>query len=520
MGTIPSPTPASADVGVLGLGVMGSNIALNMADHGFAVAGFDINPQAIEQLVKEHPAGSFGPGYQGRGPGSLVPAPSLEDFVKSLKKPRIAVMLITAGKPTEGAINAVAEYLEEGDLIVDGGNAYWHDTERREAMLKDKGLLFVGSGVSGGEVGARFGPSLMPGCDPKAWQALKPIWEAIAAKVDPDTGKPYENAAPGKPVDVPGAATCTAYIGPGGSGHFVKMVHNGIEYADMQLIAESVSLMRGVLGMEPAQMAEIFAAWNETELDSYLIEITADILAQHDPLTGKPFVDVVLDVAGQKGTGRWTSEASLSLGVAAPTIAQAVFARAISADYDTRQAASKILEGPCCTSFAGDTKAFLESIRRSLYCAKLCAYAQGFALMAEGSRVWNWDLDFASIARIWRGGCIIRARFLDRIASAYESASGQLANLLLDGDFAKTINTWQTNWREVVATASAMGVAIPATGSALAYFDELRSNRVSANIIQAQRDYFGSHTYERVDQPRGTFFHLDWTDPNRPQEQA
>jgi 6-phosphogluconate dehydrogenase len=517
--SLPAPHPASADAGVVGLAVMGQNLALNIADHGFATAVYNRTTSVTEAMLAEHPAGSFGAGYRGRGPGSLIPAADVASFVASLKRPRVAVILVKAGKGTDAVIDSLAEHMEPGDVIVDGGNAHWDDTTRREQACKTKGLLFVGSGVSGGELGARFGPSLMPGGDRAAWGALEPIWTAIAAKVDRATGKPIEGAGAGRPVDAPDAEACTAHIGPGASGHFVKMVHNGIEYADMQLIAEACALLRGVLGYEPAKMAEVFVEWNTTELDSFLIEITADILGQTDPQTGSPFVDIVLDTAGQKGTGRWTSEASLLLGVPAPTIAEAVFARAISAQRDTRVAASAVLRGPSSPAFKGDKKQFVESVRRALYCSKLCAYAQGFSLMAEASREWGWDLDFASIARIWRGGCIIRARLLHTISGAY-AGGGDLPNLLMAPAFVGQVGEWHRSWREAVANAVAMGVPAPAFCSALSYYDALRSPRVSANIIQAQRDYFGAHTYERVDEPRGRFFHLDWPDPARPQLRA
>ncbi len=515
----PAPSPASADTGVVGLAVMGQNLALNIADHGFATAVYNRTTGVTEAMLAEHPAGSFGAGYRGRGPGSLIPAADVASFVASLRRPRVAVILVKAGKPTDAVIDALAAYMEPGDVIVDGGNAHWDDTARREQACKARGLLFVGSGVSGGELGARFGPSLMPGGDRAAWAALEPIWTAIAAKVDGATGRPVEGAAAGAPVDAPGAEACTAYIGPGAAGHFVKMVHNGIEYADMQMIAEACALLQGVLGYEPAKMAEVFREWNTTELDSFLVEITADILGQADPRTGAPFVDIVLDTAGQKGTGRWTSEASLLLGVPAPTIAEAVFARAISAQKDTRVAASAVLRGPSSPTFKGDRRQFVESVRRALYCSKVCAYAQGFALMAEASREWGWGLDFASIARIWRGGCIIRARLLHAISGAY-TAGGELPNLLMAPAFASQVGEWHRSWREAVANAVAMGVPAPAFCSALSYYDALRSARVSANIIQAQRDYFGAHTYERVDEPRGRFYHLDWPDPDRPEQQV
>jgi len=515
----PAPAPASADVGVVGLAVMGQNLALNIADHGFATAVYNRTVSVTEEMLAEHPAGSFGAGYRGRGPGSLVPAADVAAFVKSLKRPRVAVILVKAGKATDAVINSLAEHMEKGDVIVDGGNAHWDDTARREKELKARGLLFVGSGVSGGELGARFGPSLMPGGDQDAWAALKPVWTAIAAKVDGATGKPIEGEAPGKPVDAPNAEACTAHIGPGAAGHFVKMVHNGIEYADMQMIAEACALLRGVLGLRPDQMAEVFREWNTTELDSFLVEITADILAQTDPVSGGPFVDIVLDAAGQKGTGRWTSEAALLLGVPAPTIAEAVFARAISAQKELRVNASTVLRGPGHPEFKGNQDRFIEAVRRALYCSKVCAYAQGFAMMAEASREWEWGLDFASIASIWRGGCIIRARLLHTITQAY-SGAGDLPNLLMAPTFVTQIGEWQDAWREVVASAAAMGIAAPAFASALAYYDALRTASGSANMIQAQRDYFGAHTYERTDTARGKFFHLDWPHPERPQHEA
>lgn len=513
---MPVPEAGSADVGVVGLAVMGQNLALNIADHGFATAVYNRTTSVTDKMIADYPVGSFGQGYLGRGPGSLLPAAEVRDFVKSLKRPRIAVILVKAGAGTDAVIHALSEHMEAGDVIVDGGNAHWDDTARREKELKERGLLFVGSGVSGGELGARFGPSLMPGGDREAWNALEPVWTAIAAKVDAKTGKPIEGAAPGKPVEAPDAEPCTAYIGPGAAGHFVKMVHNGIEYADMQMIAEACALLRGVVGLEPRGMADVFRRWNETELDSFLVEITADILAQDDPVTGQPFVDVVLDAAGQKGTGRWTSEAALSLGVPAPTIAEAVFARAISSQKALRAEASAVLPGPSGRRFGGERDRFVEAVRQALYCSKVCAYAQGFALMAEASREWEWGLDFASIARIWRGGCIIRARLLQTIMESYKGANG-LPNLLMAPAFVDQIGQWQGSWREVVASAAAMGVPTPAFSSALAYYDALRTERGSANIIQAQRDYFGAHTYERVDRPRGEFFHLDWPEPGRPQ---
>ena len=519
------PAAGSADVGLVGLAVMGANFALNMADHGFKVAVYNRTTHVTEEFARDNPASVIGPG------GAVIPAADLKDFVKSIKRPRRIMILVKAGGPTDAVIDGLVSLLEGGDCIIDGGNAEWTDTVRREKALKDKGLLFVGSGVSGGEEGARFGPSLMPGGDSKAWELIKPIWLAVAAKVDAKSGKPIMGASRGKPVKAEGAVPCTAYIGPGGAGHYVKMVHNGIEYGDMQLICEAYHFMRDVLEMSNADMARVFGDWNKGELDSFLIEITADILKQSDPVTGKPFVDVVLDAAGQKGTGKWTSVSALDLGVPAPTIAEAVFARCVSAMKEERTAASKVLKAPdmpaihwhhdhASPQHAGSQgDSWVDAVRDALYCSKICSYAQGFALIGHASKENNWNLKFGEIAQIWRGGCIIRARFLQKITEAYQRRA-DLPNLLLDPFFSETIQRCQSNWRKVVARAAVTGVPVPAFASALSYFDSYRSARLPANLLQAQRDYFGSHTYERVDQPRGKFFHLDWLDPKRPQREA
>ncbi|MCC6320414.1 MAG: NADP-dependent phosphogluconate dehydrogenase [Phycisphaerales bacterium] len=519
---IPTPAPNSADVGLVGLAVMGANLSLNMADHGFKVAVYNRTVSVTEQFVGENPPSVIGPG------GALVPAATVPDFIKSIKRPRRIVILVKAGGPTDAVIDSLVPHLEKGDCVIDGGNAEWSDTVRREKALNEKGLLFVGSGVSGGEEGARFGPSLMPGGKKEAWEILKPVWNAIAAKVDARTGKPLEGAARGKPIRGEGSVPCTAYIGPGGAGHYVKMVHNGIEYGDMQLICEAYHFMRDVLEMNTDKMAATFAEWNEGELDSFLIQITADILKQKDPVTGKPFVDVVLDAAGQKGTGKWTSVSALDLGIPAPTIAEAVFARCISAQKEERVAASRLIKPPDMPSIhwghdhasahaASGGDSWVDAVRDALYCSKICSYAQGFALMAAAGRENNWTLNFGEIAQIWRGGCIIRARFLQKITEAY-ARKPDLANLLLDPYFAGAIDKAQVNWRKVVARAAVTGVPVPAFSSALSYFDSYRSANLPANLLQAQRDYFGSHTYERIDQPRGRFFHLDWLDPKRPQQ--
>ena len=505
------PAPNSADVGLVGLAVMGQNLALNMADHGYQVAVYNRTTTTTEKFVAENPAAVFG-----ATGGGLVPAADLKDFVASIKAPRRIVIMVKAGGPTDAVIDSLVPHLEKGDVIVDGGNALWTDTIRRERALTDKGLLFVGSGVSGGEEGARFGPSLMPGGKPASWEILKPVWTAIAAKVDAKTGKPIPGAAPGKPVT--GGVPCTTYIGADGAGHYVKMVHNGIEYADMQLIAEAYHLLRDVLGKSAREVGDVFAAWNEGDLDSFLVEITADVLRHQDVVTGKPFVDVVLDSAGQKGTGKWTSASSLDLGVPAPSMAEAVYARFVSALLDERRAAATLLKGP-----KGDLGAAVpvtvDAIRDALYCSKICAYAQGFQLMTAAAVEYKWQLDLGAIAQIFRGGCIIRARFLQKITEAYQR-DAQLKNLLLDPYFAGVVDGAQGNWRAVVARAALAGVPVPAFSSALSYFDAYRSERLPASLVQAQRDYFGAHTYERVDAPRGKFFHVDWLDPKRPQLDA
>ncbi|MCB1119915.1 MAG: NADP-dependent phosphogluconate dehydrogenase [Verrucomicrobiae bacterium] len=492
-----------SDIGLIGLAVMGQNLALNIADHGFKISVYNRTTSKMDEFVTANPD----------TPGGLAGCETLEGFVASLKTPRKMVIMVQAGGPTDAVIESLVPLLDQGDIIIDGGNSKWTDTIRREKYLKEKGLRFVGSGVSGGEEGARFGPSLMPGGDPESWKHLKPIWQAIAAKVDPDTGKPLEGAEPGKPVE--GGFPCSAYIGPDGAGHYVKMVHNGIEYGDMQMICEAYFLMKNLLGMEATDIGKVFSKWNEGRLDSFLIEITADILQENDPVTGQAFVDIVLDTAGQKGTGKWTSVNALDMGVPAPTIAEAVFARCLSAVKEERVAASEILQGPAL-KFEGDKEAFIEAIHDALYCSKICSYAQGFQLMREAQKEYNWTLNFGEIAQIWRGGCIIRARFLQKITEAY-ARDGGLANLLLDPYFREEVQNSQTNWRKVVAAASEHGIPIPTFSSALSYYDGYRLARLPANLLQSQRDYFGAHTYERVDQPRGKFYHLDWPKDPRPQ---
>ena len=491
---------------MIGLAVMGQNLALNIADHGYNIAVYNRNPERSREFkahCEQHEPSS----------SRLTPYEDLAAFARAIKRPRKIVLLVKAGGPTDATIDALLPHLEAGDIIIDGGNALWTDTIRREKHLRGLGFEFIGSGVSGGETGARFGPSLMPGGSRESWASLEPIWRDIASKVDPATGKPLEGAAPGKPVK--GGVPCTAYIGTDGAGHYVKMVHNGIEYIDMQLICEAYWLMKNLLGMRSDEISATFREWNEGDLSSFLVEITADILQQKDPAGGGFIVDKVLDAAGQKGTGMWTASNALELGSPASAIAEAVYARALSALKEERMEASKVLHGPALKQETGRAE-LINAIRDALYCSKICAYAQGFQLMAEAQIEYGWQLDFGTIAQIWRGGCIIRARFLQKITDAYNRAPG-LKNLMLDEYFTRALHGAQRNWREVIALAVRNGIPVPAFGSSLAYFDGYRSSSLPANLLQAQRDFFGAHTYERVDQPRGQFFHLDWSGETRAQ---
>src|SRR5437764_1421480 len=443
---------AVADIGLIGLAVMGENLALNIADHGFKVAVYNRTTEIMKKFVaRENP------------PGGLVGCETVKDLVAAVKKPRKFIILVKAGPAVDAVTKElIAAGAEPNDIICDCGNSLWTDTIRREREYA-KQCKFFGSGVSGGEVGARFGPSMMPGGDPESWKHLKPIWEAVAAKVDAKTGKPMENYAPRKPVT--GGVPCTAYLGPNGAGHYVKMVHNGIEYIDMQLICEAYTLMQNLLGMKPDELSKVFAHWNEGDLDSYLIQITADILQQKDPLHPDGFlVDYVLDTAGQKGTGKWTSVNALDMGIPANAISEAVFARCLSALKEERVEASRQLSGPAAQGQHGDRQELINAIRDALYCSKICAYAQGFQLMREAQKEYKWTLNFGQIAQIWRGGCIIRAGFLQKITEAYARKS-DLANLLLDPYFNKTVQKAQENWRKVIALASECGVAAPTFSS-------------------------------------------------------
>ena len=500
-------TQTTSDIGLIGLAVMGQNLALNIADHGFNISVFNRTFAKTKAFTDAHT----------NTPGNLAGFETLEAFVASLKRPRKIVLLIQAGTATDVVIDSLIPLLEKGDIIIDGGNAKWDDTIRREKALTEKGLQFIGSGVSGGEEGARFGPSLMPGGSLEAWEALEPIWTAIAAKVNPSNGKPIEGAEPGKPVQ--GGFSCTSYIGPNGAGHYVKMVHNGIEYGDMQMICEAYHLLRSQLKLEPKEIGTIFEKWNQGVLDSFLVEITADILQETDPKTGGPFIDSVLDTAGQKGTGKWTSVNALDMGVPAPTIAEAVFARCISALKEERVHASTILKGSNENPVIKDKENFIQAVHDALYCSKICSYAQGFQLMREAEKEYDWKLDFGSIAQIFRGGCIIRAAFLQKITEAFDK-NKDLENLLLDSYFKEAIDKAQANWRSVIAQAVHSGVPVPTFSSALAYYDSYRSSHLPQNLLQAQRDYFGAHTYERTDEARGNFYHFDWSAKNRVEEKA
>lgn len=463
-----------ADIGVTGLATMGRNLARNFARHGYAVAVHNRSHSRTEALVKE-----FG------GEGTFLPSEEMAAFVASLKRPRRAIIMVKAGAGTDAVIDELAALMEPGDMIVDGGNAHFDDTRRREAALRERGIHFVGTGISGGEEGALLGPSIMPGGSRESYEALGPMLEDISAKVD---GVP-----------------CATYVGPDGAGHFVKMVHNGIEYSDMQLIAESYDLLRQALGASPAEIAQIFREWNEGDLESYLIEITAQVLDQVDAETGRPFVDVVVDSAEQKGTGRWTVQSALELGVPVTGIAEAVFARALSGHPEQR-AAARGLQGPSLSGVAG--KELIEDVRQALYASKIVAYAQGFDQIAAASKEYGWDVDLGAMATIWRGGCIIRARFLDRIRAAYD-ADPALPTLLADEGFAGALAAAQDAWRRGVSTAVKIGVPTPGFSSALAYYDGLRRDRLPAALVQGLRDYFGAHTYHRVDKEGA--FHTDWS---------
>ncbi|MDR2118881.1 MAG: decarboxylating NADP(+)-dependent phosphogluconate dehydrogenase [Tannerellaceae bacterium] len=466
-----------ADIGLIGLAVMGENLVLNMESKGFTVAVFNRTVSKVDHFIN------------GRGSGKrFIGAHSVEELCRSLKRPRKVMMLVKAGQAVDDFIEQIIPFLEPGDVIIDGGNTHFPDTIRRTAYVESKGLLYIGTGVSGGEEGALNGPSMMPGGSRAAWEPVKPVFQAICAKA--------------------GGAPCCEWVGENGAGHFVKMVHNGIEYGDMQLICEVYQIMKDLLGMSAAEMHEVFKEWNEGELNSYLIEITRDILAYKNE-AGEVVVDKILDTAGQKGTGKWTGVAALDVGVPLTLIGESVFARCLSAQKAERVEASRQLSGPK-PAFSGDRAAFINDLKNALYASKIVSYAQGYLLMREAAKEYGWNLNYGGIALMWRGGCIIRSVFLGKIKEAFDRTP-ELANLLLDPFFREKVTAAQDSWRKVVSTAILNGIPVPSMSAGLTYFDGYRTERLPANLLQAQRDYFGAHTYERIDRPRGEFFHTNWT---------
>jgi len=467
-----------ADIGLIGLAVMGQNLVLNMDDHGFTVAVFNRTTSKVDRFMESEAQGT-----------KVIGTHSLEELVSVLKRPRRVMIMVKAGWPVDATIEQLVPLLEPGDIIIDGGNSHYPDSTRRTKELAQKGLLYIGTGVSGGEEGARFGPSIMPGGAPEAWPHVKPIFQGIAAKV-----------ADGSP--------CCDWVGEEGAGHFVKMVHNGIEYGDMQLICEAYDVMGQALGMSAEEMSAVFAQWNEGKLNSYLIEITADILGYKNE-DDQPVVETILDTAGQKGTGKWTAVSALDLGIPLTLIGEAVFSRFLSALKEERVAAASVLGSPI-SAYEGDKAAFLDNLREALFASKIVSYTQGYMLMRAASEEFGWNLAYGNIALMWRGGCIIRAAFLDDIKAAFEQ-DAELDNLLLAPFFKEQVQRAEDAWRNVVSTAVSLGIPVPAMSSALAFYDGYRRERLPANLLQAQRDYFGAHTYERIDRPRGEFFHTNWT---------
>ncbi len=466
-----------SDIGLIGLAVMGENLILNMESKGFTITAYNRSVEKVDNFIN------------GRAKGKNIRgAHSIEEFIASLERPRKVMLMVKAGKAVDDFIELLLPHLEPGDIIIDGGNTHFPDTDRRTKYVESKGFLYIGTGVSGGEEGALLGPSIMPGGSKNAWNIIKPIFQKIAAKVD---------------GDVP----CCDWVGENGAGHFVKMVHNGIEYGDMQLICEAYQIMKEYVGLSSDEMHQVFSEWNNGDLDSYLIEITRDILGYKE--NGEPLVEKILDTAGQKGTGKWTGVTALDLGVPLTLIGEAVFSRCLSAQKEERVQASKVLSGPK-PSFNGDKKTFTEDIRQALYASKIVSYAQGYVLMREAAKEFGWNLNYGGIALMWRGGCIIRSVFLSKIKDAFDK-NPELTNLLLDPYFKERVEKAQAGWRRVIGAAVANGIPTPALSTALAYFDGYRAERLPANLLQAQRDYFGAHTYERIDKPRGEFFHTNWT---------
>jgi 6-phosphogluconate dehydrogenase len=473
---MPDPT---CDIGLIGLAVMGQNLVLNMNDHGFKVAVFNRTVSKVDDFINNEAKGT-----------QVVGAHSVEELTSLLKRPRRVMLMVKAGDTVDQMIDHILPHLEAGDIVIDGGNSLYTDSNRRTKALAEKGILFIGTGVSGGEEGARRGPSIMPGGNPAAWEHVKPIFQGIAAKVEDGT-------------------PCCDWVGEDGAGHYVKMVHNGIEYGDMQLICEAYDLLRHGLALTPDQLHDVFAEWNKGELDSYLIEISSLIFAKKDE-DGSPLVDKILDTAGQKGTGKWTVISALDTGQPVTLIGESVFARCLSAIKEERIEASKVLRGPKSAPKAGNRAKFIEDVRRALFCSKLVSYAQGYMLLRAAAKECNWNLNMGGIALMWRGGCIIRSQFLSKIKDAYRK-NKKLENLLLDKYFSRLLNKYQASWRKALVHAVKMGVPTPAFSTALAFFDGYRTERLPQNLLQAQRDFFGAHTYERIDQPRGEFFHTNWT---------
>jgi 6-phosphogluconate dehydrogenase len=474
-----SMAEGSCDIGLIGLAVMGQNLVLNMNDHGYKVAVFNRTTSKVDEFLNHEAKGT-----------QVVGAHSADELCKLLKRPRRVMLMVKAGDVVDQTIEHVLPYLEKGDIIIDGGNSLYTDTNRRTKDLAEKGILFIGTGVSGGEEGARFGPSIMPGGNAAAWPHVKEIFQAIAAKVEDGT-------------------PCCDWVGQDGAGHYVKMVHNGIEYGDIQLICEAYQLLKDGLGMSADEFHQMFTEWNKGELDSYLIEITAEIFGKKDD-DGQPMIDKILDTAGQKGTGKWTAISALDLGQPVTLIGESVFARCLSALKDERVAASKVLQGPKKVLTISEKKEFIEDVRRALYCSKMVSYAQGYMLLRAVEKEQNWELNMGGIALMWRGGCIIRSVFLGNIKAAFDK-NPKLRNLLLDDFFSGALNKYGWSWRKAVIHAIEIGVPTPAFSTALAFFDGYRTERLPANLLQAQRDFFGAHTYERVDKPRGEFFHTNWT---------
>lgn len=473
--------PKLAQIGMVGLAVMGENLALNIARNGFPIAVFNRDTTKVDKFLSR--------AKDMQSDENVIGAYSIEEFVKSIERPRKMILLVKAGGAVDAVIEQLKPLLDKDDIIIDGGNSFFQNTIKREKDLRAENLNFIGCGVSGGEKGALLGPSLMPGGDKAAYENLKPIWEKIAAQVDD--------------------GACVTYIGPDGAGHFVKMVHNGIEYGDMQLIAEAYDILRNALGMQAAELADVFAKWNAGDLNSFLIEITAKIFTVNDTETGKPLVDLILDEAGQKGTGKWTSDVALDLGIVIPTIQAAVDSRVMSSLKSERVEASKQLTGPQNAKYTGDRQEMIQAVHDALYASKICSYAQGMNLIRRGSQEYNWNINLGELARIWKGGCIIRAQFLDKIKQAYQRRA-DLPNLLLDPDFKEWVLEAQPRWRQAVSTAQSLGIPVQAMSASLSYFDMYRTANLPLNLTQAQRDFFGSHTYRRVDRPEADPVHTEW----------